>query len=294
MKPPLKKSSIPDSRLFVIRDLQDPHFDPNWHFHPEYQLFVVLKGTGTRFVGDHVTSFEEGDMVFSGPNLPHLWHSDPAYFDPKNGLSTRGLVIYFQENFPGQDFIHKDESIRLRQLFERSRRGLKIYGSTAQKIREKMLQLLQREGLDSIVILLQILNHMLHSEEMDELSSTGYNNLMKENDTEIMKAVYSYLMANFKRKISLSEVSAIASMTPTAFSRYFKQHANKTFSELLSEIRIGHACRLLIEQRMNVTQACYESGFQTLSNFNRQFKVHMKRSPLAYRKEYETVTQTPK
>ena len=291
MKQPLQKSPIPNSRLFVIRDLRDPHFDPNWHFHPEYQLFVVLKGTGTRFVGDHVKSFEEGDMVFSGPNLPHLWHSDPAYFDPQNGLSTRGIVIYFQESFPGQDFIRKDESIRLRQLFEKSRRGLEIYGNTALKIREKMMMLLQREELDSIILLLQILNDMLHSEEMHELSSAGYTNVMKEGDTEIMKAVHSYVMDNFKQKISLSEVATIASMTTTSFSRYFKQHANKTFSELLSEIRIGYACRLLIEEKMNVSQACYESGFQTLSNFNRQFKTLMKRTPLEYKKEYESVTR---
>jgi len=290
MKQALQKSPIPDSKLFIIRDLHEPHFDPNWHFHSEYQLFVVLEGTGTRFVGDHVKSFEEGDLVFCGPNLPHLWHSDPAYFDLANGLHTRGIVIYFQERFPGQDFIRKDETIRLRQLFERSRRGLEIYGNTAQRITGKMLQLLHREDLDSIILLLQILNEMLHSEEMRELSSTGYTNAMKEGDTEIMKAVHSYLMDNFKRRISLSEVAAIASMTPTSFSRYFKLHANKTFSELLCEIRIGYACRLLIEEKMNVSQTCYESGFQTLSNFNRQFKTLMKRTPLEYKKEYEIIT----
>ncbi|MFP4092522.1 MAG: AraC family transcriptional regulator [Cyclobacteriaceae bacterium] len=290
MKQALQKSPIPESRLFVIRDLQEPHFDPNWHFHPEYQLFVVLEGTGTRFVGDHVKSFEEGDMVFTGPNLPHLWHSSPAYFDPKNGLSTRGIVIYFQESFPGQDFIRKDETIRLRQLFERSRRGLEIYGTTARKVRQNMLELLHLDELDSIILLLQILNTLLHSEEMHELSSAGYSNALKEGDTEIMKLVHSYVMDHFTRKISLAEVAAIANMTPTSFSRYFKLHANKTFSELLSEIRIGHACRLLIEEKMNVSLACYESGFQTLSNFNRQFKAIMKRTPLEYKKQWQQNT----
>jgi len=286
MKHPLPKSPIQHSRLFVIKDLREPYFDPNWHFHPEYQLFVVLKGRGTRFVGDHIKSFEEGDMVFTGPNLPHLWHSHSPYFDPKNHLSTRGVVIYFPESFPGQDFIRKDETIRLRQLFERSRRGLEIYGETARIITDKMLKLVHQEGLDSIILLLQILNDMLHTEEMRELSSPAYTNALKEGDTEIMKAVHSHVMDNFKRKISLAEVAAIASMTPTSFSRYFKLHANQTFSELLSEIRIGYACRLLIEEKMNVSQACYESGFQTLSNFNRQFKTLMKRTPMAYKKEY--------
>ena len=85
----------------------------------------------------------------------------------------------------------------------------------------------------------------------------------------------------------LSDLAQLTNMTPTSFSRYFKLHANKSFSEFVSEIRIGHACKLLIEQKMNVSQACYESGFQTLSNFNKQFKTITDRTPLAYKKEYE-------
>lgn len=283
----LRKSPIPDTHTFVIRELQEPYFDPNWHFHQEYQLFVVLKGTGTRFVGDHIKSFEEGDLVFTGPNLPHLWRSDVAYFEGRSDLAAHGIVIYFQENFPGKDLIQKEEAIRLRQFLERSRRGLEIRNGSAKQIAHMMKNLLEKEGLESIIYLLQILSTMIHSDEVFELSSPGYTNSLKDGDTEIMNLIHAFVMDNFKHTISLKEVASLANMTPTSFSRYFKMHANKTFSELLSEVRIGHACRLLIERKMNVSQACYESGFQTLTNFNRQFKALIKRTPLQYKKEYE-------
>lgn len=287
----LRKSPIPDTHTFVIKELKEPYFDPNWHFHQEYQLFVVLKGRGTRFVGDHIKSFEEGDVVFTGPNLPHLWRSDVGYFEGNPGLLTHGIVIYFQEHFPGKDLIQKEEAIHLRHFLDKSRRGLEIGGNCAKQITQMIKNLLEKDGLESIIYLLQILNTMIHSDEVLELSSPGYTNSLKDGDSEIMNLIHAYVMDNFKQIISLKEVASIANMTPTSFSRYFKMHANKTFSELVSEVRIGHACRLLIENKMNVSQACYESGFQTLTNFNRQFKALMKRTPLQYKKEYESAVR---
>jgi len=282
----LRKSPIPDSQTFVIKALKEANFDPNWHFHQEYQLFVVLKGSGTRFVGDHIKSFDAGDLVFTGPNLPHLWRSDRKFFDGNKDIQSEGIVIYLQEHFPGKDFIFKEESIKLKNLLERSRRGLEFYGNTAKKVRGMMQKLLHKSGLESIIYLLEILNLMIHSDDVHELSSPGYTNSLKEGDTEVMNRIHAYVMDHFKQQIQLNEVATLANMTPTSFSRYFKVHANKTFSEFVSEVRIGHACRLLIEDKMNVAQACYESGFQTLTNFNRQFKARTNRTPLQYKKEY--------
>ena len=287
MKPALEKSPIPDTHAFVVKDLRQVNFDPKWHFHPEYQLFVVLKGTGTRFIGDHVKHFKEGDIAFTGPNLPHLWRSDNEETDVEDELFVEGVVIYFQEDFMGKTLLQKEEMIKLRQLFLKSHRGLDILGETAAKIKSMMVELLQLEGLDSVIQLLKILNALASTSEYKLLASPGYTNSLKEADTERMSNVHAYVMKNFKGKLSLEEVAALANMTPSSFSRYFKLHANKTFSEFLSEIRIGNACKLLIEQKLNVTQACYESGFQTLSNFNKQFKAITKRTPMAYRKEYE-------
>lgn len=287
MKPALEKSPIPDTHAFVVKDLRQVNFDPKWHFHPEYQLFVVLKGTGTRFIGDHVKHFKEGDIAFTGPNLPHLWRSDNEETDMDDELFVEGVVIYFQEDFMGKALLQKEEMIKLRQLFLKSYRGLDILGQTAARIKSMMVELLQMEGIDSVIQLLKILNALASTSEYKLLASPGYTNSLKETDTERMSNVHAYVMRNFKGKLSLEEVAALANMTPSSFSRYFKLHANKTFSEFLSEIRIGNACKLLIEQKLNVTQACYESGFQTLSNFNKQFKAITKRTPMAYKKEYE-------
>jgi len=287
MRPALEKSPIPETHAFVVKALRQVNFDPNWHFHPEYQLFVVLKGSGTRFIGDHVKHFKEGDVVFTGPNLPHLWRSDNDESKADSSDCVEGLVVYFHEDFMGQALLQKEEMIKLRQLFQKSHRGLDILADAALKVKTMMSELLSLTGFDSVIHLFKILNFLASTTEYRLLASTGYTNSLKETDTERMSNVHEYVMDNFKGKISLEEVAALANMTPSSFSRYFKIHANKTFSEFLSEIRIGHACKLLIEQKMNITQACYESGFHTISNFNKQFKAITKITPMAYKKEFE-------
>ncbi|AHM60845.1 AraC family transcriptional regulator [Flammeovirgaceae bacterium 311] len=286
MKLALQKSPIPATQAFVVRYLKEPHFDPNWHFHPEYQLFVVLRGTGTRFIGDQVKPFKEGDLVFTGPNLPHLWRSDPEYFEGKEENWTEGIVIYFQEDFLGKSFLQKEEMHRLKQLFLMARRGFEVTGSTAVKVKKMMKELLEQEGFARVIQLLQILNVLATTPGYHILSSLGYTNTLKEADTERMNKVHAFVMKNFRNRISLEEVATIANMAPTSFSRYFKTHANKTFSDFVSEIRIGYACKLLMEDHITISQACYESGFQTLSNFNRLFKAFTSRTPRAYKKEF--------
>lgn len=290
MKLALQKSPIPATQAFVARYLSEPYFDPNWHFHPEYQLFVVLRGTGTRFIGDQVKPFKEGDLVFTGPNLPHLWRSDPEYFEGKEGYRTEGIVIYFQEDFLGKAFLQKEEMHRLKHLFLMAYRGFEVTGSTASKVRKMMQELLKQEGFARVIHLLEILHVLATTPSYQVLSSLGYTNTLKEADTERMNKVHAFVMKNFRNRISLEEVATIANMAPTSFSRYFKTHANKTFSDFVSEIRLGYACKLLMEDKVTISQACYESGFQTLSNFNRQFKAFTSRTPKAYKKEFsETV-----
>ncbi len=286
MNSALQKSPIPDTHAFVAKALSQSVFDPNWHFHPEYQIFMVSKGSGTRFIGDHVQPFKKGDITFTGPNLPHLWRSDTKRSTEKNDIRAEGIVVYFQDNFIGENLMQKEEAIKLRQLFRKSRRGMDITGKTAQTVQKMLLKLLNLNGFDRVLQLMKILNRIAQSDETLILASAGYTNTQKEGDTERMNRIYSHVMHYFTEKIRISEVAALAHMTPTSFSRYFKVHANKTFSEFVSEIRIGHACKLLIDKKTNVSHACYESGFKTLSNFNRQFKKITKRTPLEYKRAY--------
>tara|TARA_R110002051_G_scaffold91370_2_gene160710 strand:- start:29201 stop:30070 length:870 start_codon:yes stop_codon:yes gene_type:complete len=287
MKSALKKSPIPETRAYLARMLSEPVFDPHWHFHSEHQLFLVLKGSGTRFIGDSVKPYKAGDITFTGPNLPHLWRSENEEEQEMNIAWSEGVVIYFREDFLGKNILQSDEAIRLRQVFHKSLRGIEFTELSAVTLKKLMLELIPMEGFDGILHLLKILNFISNTKEFKILASPGYTNTLREADTERMFKVYAYVMKNFKHKMTLTDLAKLTNMTPTSFSRYFKQHANKSFSEFVSEIRIGHSCKLLIEKKMNVSQACYESGFQTLSNFNKQFKSITKRTPLSYKKEYE-------
>jgi AraC-like DNA-binding protein len=290
MKNVVRKPHIPDSRAFVIKDLVAPYFEKNWHFHPEYQLFLVLEGRGTRFVGDNIQSFKENDMVFTGPNLPHLWRSDNVYFDKNKPLRTHGVVIYFPANFLGSSIQQKGELEGINHLLQRSGRGLEVKGTTNGIISKMMAELVHLKGVESIIQLLKILDILAHSPDCHPIAHAGYTNLNKESETGRMSQVYEHVMENFREKICLEEVAAVANMSGSSFSRYFKSRANKSFSKFLCEIRIGHACKMLHEEEINISQVCYESGFNTLSNFNKQFKESTGKTPLQYKKEYQQKT----
>ncbi|EAZ82995.1 AraC family transcriptional regulator [Algoriphagus machipongonensis] len=286
MKNPLKKSRIPDTKVFVVKELIAPYFDKYWHFHPEYQLVVILKGRGTRYIGDDIKPFKEGDLVMTGPNLPHVWRSDDIYFDPENDLETHLIVIYFPEDFLGNGIFEKEEFEDIGRLMKASIRGLSVNGKSNAEVTKMMKKLVQLKGSSQLVQLLEILTYLSHSKDITPITNPEYINLNKESEKDRMGEVYEYVMNNYKSKITLQEVAELANLSVSAFSRFFKSRANKSFSDFVSDVRISHACKLLHEEDIHISEVCYESGFNTLSNFNKQFKDRIGKTPLNYRKEY--------
>lgn len=283
---PKIEKTLNSKEAFILKDVSGSYFNPNWHFHPEFQISLIVEGKGTRFVGDHVETFEEGDLVITGPNLPHLWRSDEEYFAKDSDLNTRGIVIYFDHELLGESLLEKEEYYRMSKLVEKSVRGMSIYGDSQDEIVELMMQIPEERGFKRIIKLLEILDILANCKEYNLLASPGYSNINKGVDVDKIQIVYDYVMKNFKSKISLDEVSSLLNMTTTSFCRYFKPRANKTFSSFVNEIRIGHARKLLLEDNFNISEICYECGFGTLSNFNRQFKSVTNLRPLEYRKLY--------
>lgn len=286
MKTALHKSSIPDSRIFVIKELQEKHFDPTWHAHSEYQIFLVQEGTGTRFIGDSIKHFGPGELVFTGPHLPHLWRSEESYFERGSTLKTRGIVIYFDEHFLGAGILDKEEFTLLTKLFSRSMRGLEFYGKNKAVVIQLMRQLTKLSGIKSVIHLLQILTILATSKEYEYISSFTSESPLKASETDRMNTVYEYVLKNYRKKVTLQDAAALVHMTSTSFSRYFSTINNKPFSRFLVEIRIKHACKMLTETSESVSQICYQTGFNTLSNFNNQFKEVMSTTPLEYKKEF--------
>ena len=289
LKPALHKSTIPHSRIFVVHHLKEKHFDPYWHSHSEYQLFVTLEGTGTRFIGDNIKAFKPGELTLTGAHLPHLWRSDEAYFQKKSGLSTNGIVIYFNENFLGDHFMDKEEMVLLKKLLTNAMRGLDFFGQTKLTVVKMMKELTKLQGIESVIRFLGILNTLASTKEYQYISSIAHTDVMHQKEADRLNQVYTFVFKNFCRKISLQELAGLVYMTPTSFSRYFKMRNNKSFSGFLTEIRIKHACKLLTETDDSVAQISYDCGFDTLSNFNKQFKEFTGKRPTEYKREYMSI-----
>ncbi len=286
----IPKALIPDNRAFVVRKQIEPYFDPTFHLHPEFQISYVVEGEGNRFVGDSIKPFVDNDLVLIGPNLPHVWRSHNAYFEKDSGLSTTVVVIYFHDHFLGEALHNKKEFESIKHLFQRSQCGIEITGETRKQVTRLMVELLDLSGADSIIQLLKILNTIALSTECHLITDTHSKSYNTEAETDRMNKVYEFVMKNFQQKIPLSAVASIASMTCTSFSRYFKSRVNQSFSDFLKEIRIEYACKLLKEDKMNIDRICFECGFQSLTNFNKQFKAVTGKQPHQYRSEYQRIT----
>ena len=288
MKQAIRKLPIPNTKSYRILDLIEPHFDPHWHFHQEHQLVVVMKGTGTRFIGDDIRHFESGDMVLTGANLPHVWRNDEEYFQNK-GLETRCVVIYFSLDFMGDGFLSKEEMEPISELLLRANRGLEIKNETRDAIQEIMLNMLNQNGFDAVLSLLQILNLLSKSKQLEYINKKGYLNTVSDSDSRRMSAIHSYILNHYKGDIRLDNVADLANLSPTSFSRYFKARTNKTFSDFIAELRISLACKLLHKNDLSILQIAHECGYKTLSNFNKKFKEITNSNPLKYRKKYQNI-----
>lgn len=289
MRTPVIEQTLSTKETFVYKDNSGPYFNPTWHFHPEFQISYIIEGRGTRFVGDHVQPFQEGDLTLMGPNVPHLWRSDDPYFEKDSQLSTRGLVVYFDHHLFNQFLLDKEEFYKINKLVENAARGIEFFGDTRNKVKDMLPVLAYETGFKRVIRLLEIIDLLANSQDFQLLSSPGYAVVFKGDDVERMRKVYDYVMTNFKSKISLEEIAGMLNMTTSAFCRYFKPRANKTFSYFVNEVRIGHARKLLLRDDYTVAQVAYKCGFSTLSHFNRQFKLITKRTPHAYRRLFQNL-----
>lgn len=286
MKVVVHKSTIPASKIFLVQHLKDKHFDPYLHSHAECQLFVPFTGTGTRFIGDNIAAFKPGVLTLTGAHLPHLWRSDEAYFKKTSKLSASGIVIYFNENFLGDHLMDKEEMVMLKKLLENSKRGIDFFGETRKRVIKLMEELTGLHGIKSVIHLLEILNLLAFTKEYQYISSVLPRDVFHQRENDRLNKVYTFVLKNFNRKIALSELAGLVYMTPTSFSRYFTMHNNKSFSSFVTEIRVKHACKLLTETDGPISQISFDSGFDTISNFNKQFKEFTGKRPLEYKKEY--------
>ena len=287
----LKVASSPETSI-DIRHETAPYFKNPWHFHPELELTLILASRGTRFIGNSSSNFCENELTLTGPDLPHYWRNDPVYYQKGSALKAEAIIVRFPEYFLGRDFFQLPEMHHINNLFKISRRGLKIFGNTKEQTAEKMRAMMQMNGAERIITLLQILKAIAESAEFHVLSSIDFIQTYRKPDIERINNVYSYVLENFLHPIHLNEAASIANMNPTAFSRYFKTKTGKTFTQFLHEIRIEHAYKLLIDGKFNISEVCYECGFQNQSYFIKQFKRITHQTPLQYKNQHNVTIRS--
>lgn len=274
---------------FALREFKLPSFSSPWHFHPELELTYILQSRGRRFVGDHLAFFRPGDLVLVGANLPHFWHNDAAARSPKT--FAHSLVIQFREDCLGPDFFSLPELVSIRKLLQAARRGLQFTGRTRDAVAAIMLEMRKHAGITQLIDLLTILQLLTQADAPKTLSSAGFAPSLDDLASERVNRAYQHVFKNFAGPLDYEEIAKQAGMSQSAFCHYFKRVTGRTLSDFVREVRLGHACKLLIETGDGIAQVAYASGFESLSNFNHHFHTVVGTSPNEYRRHHQRVRQ---
>ena len=283
MKPLFEKVLLSESS-FLVKEEHFYRYDIPWHLHPEFELTLLIQGEGKKNIGDHISEIHDKELVLLGPNLPHSWFGSKT---SKSDSLSKQIVIQFPYDFLGSDFFENHAFTNIRDLLQRSYRGLLFHDPEKISVLNRITDMLLLNDFDRTMELLHILNILAQSKRFEVLSSMGYSSHLNKSESARLNAIYGFILDHFKTGLDLNTVARFAGMTPQAFSRYFRERTRRTFISFLNEVRIGYACRLISEKRMNISQICYECGYTNLSNFNRQFKKIMAMPPTQYAKRFD-------
>jgi AraC-like DNA-binding protein len=281
-----------DKSFIVFREKGD-FFPAPWHFHSHYEFVLVTESTGKRMVGDNIGFFGPEDLVFMGSRLPHVWLNDKVYLDRQATTKADAIVLHFNDDFLGKDFMSIPEMEGFRKFLALSERGIVILGETRKRINAVMKKMPEMSGLERLASLLIIFNILSDTTDFELLASPRFVANQNWDVSSRFKNVIHFIMQNFDKDLTLSEVAEHSNMGVTAFCNFFREQFRCTFIEYLTSVRVGHACKLLSESDRNVVEIAYESGFNNLANFNRQFKKLKNMTPSDYRKLYHGIARLP-
>ena len=286
MNPILIKENTNNDSSFMLKRNEFKHFPVNLHYHSEIELVLKAKSSGEMIVGNYIGSFHDGDLFLLGENLVHYWKNDESYYTASN-LKAVSIVAHFEKHFLGNDFFQKTEMQAINTMFERAKRGILFGKEISEKIQPQLENIVEFTGFNRTIAFLKILNTLALSTDYKLLATEGFTQDIKLQQSEPLKIAYEYVMSNFKNEISQSEVASQVGMNISAFSRFFHKSTKKTFTQFVNEIRLSYACRLIILDELNISQIAFESGYNSLSNFNNQFKNIFKQSPSEYKSKIQ-------
>jgi AraC-like DNA-binding protein len=274
---------LTQSDCFTIFSRVKSAFDFPLHYHEEFELnFIQNAKCARRVVGDHIEEIDDLELVLVGSNLQHAWFTHQC-----KSKEIREITIQFHKDLFDEKLLRRNQLSFIRILLEKSQRGILFSRETTHQLAPRIIDLNQKHGFDSVLELMSILHDLSTSRNMRTLSDASFNNTEQYtyNSRRVEKTL-EYMNQNFDKPITLNEVARLANMSDAAFSRFFKQRTGNTFIDSLTEIRLGHASRMLIDTTQSIAEIAYHCGFNNISNFNRIFKKKKNCTPKDFRESF--------
>lgn len=265
-------------RLLHSPRLNDLFF---WHFHPEFELVYIEGGSATRHVGNHISTFEQSDLVLIGSNIPHL------NFDYGIQGTYTHEVLHLKQNFKEKVLDVYPELDKLRKLLKLSEFGIAFGENTKTELGPLIMKLHTLEPFQFFQSVLHVLHKLSNSTDFELLHKSPYKNPYKQKNQNRLRKIHAFLEERYTTKINLYEIASHCSLSKEAFCRYFKKETGATFFTFLNQYRVSQAKRLLLSGH-SVTEACYATGFESLSYFNRVFKKVVEENPSDFKKRFQT------
>ena len=277
---------VPDNKTIITKEESLAHFYPHLHRHNEVQLTWIIKGEGTLVTDNNMHSFHSNEIYWIGANQPHLFKSDPSYFE-NSTKKTHTIDIFFNVDSQLGSFFSIPELKHLKNFVQQHNSGFCIPKHAVKEASEKMLNIRNSSGIEQFFQFMDLLKLLSGLNDLEPLSSQTENISYSDSEGIRIAAIYNYVMQHYNKPITLEEVSKLAFMTPQAFCRYFKKHTHHTLVSFVNQVRINEACKRLVGKNFDsIASVAYNTGFNSITNFNRVFKSVVKRSPKEYIDSY--------
>ncbi|MHA4739849.1 AraC family transcriptional regulator [Dyadobacter sp. MSC1_007] len=276
---PLPEASF---RVFLYEGAE---FDAPWHYHPEYELTIILESQGMRYVGNSMENFEAGDLVLLGANLPHCWKNTPEM-----DVKAKSIVVQWPEQLLGEKWLEAPELKSVKKLLQQAGQGIRFPQSVAARVKENLQDMLEQSPFKRMISFLEILEYLAGVPDASLLCEQGFEYPLNYEDNQRINTVYNFIRENYQERITLAQVASLVHMSEEAFSRFFSKIMRKPLFTFLNEYRINMASKMLIETDMQVAEISYACGYESPPFFFRQFKKFGSMTPSAYRKRFQLVS----
>jgi AraC-like DNA-binding protein len=282
----LEKILVKDDESFFIGIFQDNLEKSAWHYHNNYEISFITEGSGKRIVGDSIEEFQPGDLAFIGPNLPHVWIADKGSRTPSN-RTLEMVFLQFTSIVLSSQILSLPEFSFVKRALDLSERGIQIVGQTLNEVSEIMLQLPYLKSFDRMLNFFKMMDIIGKSKTNVPLASKNYLKLRFTTGNKRIATIHEYLMNNYQEEVNLKKLATLVNMAEGSLCRFFKMHMGITLFEYLNQIKTEFACKLLMDNDLSIMVVCFDSGFNNISHFNKQFKKITGVPPSEYRKQFK-------